>query len=84
MPSTYYVYSLRSRGKVVYIGMTTNPKRRAAQHQRDGKVGKMKIERSFSSKLSARLSEAIRLRNFRSRHGRNPRYNETDGGGWRS
>ncbi len=62
MARRHYVYSLRSRGRTTYIGKTTNPKRRAAQHRRDGKTGSMKIERSFFSDRAARRYETSRRR----------------------
>ena len=82
MARRQYVYSLQRRGKTTYIGKTTSPSRRAAQHRRDGKTGTMIIERSFSSDRAARRSEASRLFHFRRKHGRNPRHNKTDSGGW--
>ena len=82
MARRQYVYSLRRRGKPTYIGKTTSPIRRAAQHRRDGKTGTMRVERSFSSDRAARRSEASRLFHFRRKHGRNPRHNKTDSGGW--
>ena len=82
MARRHYVYSLRRTGRTTYIGKTTNPRRRAAQHRRDGKTGSMTVERSFSSDRAARRSEASRLFNFRRKHGRNPRHNKTDSGGW--
>ena len=63
MGKRHYVYSLRSRGRTTYIGKTTNPKRRAAQHKSDGKTGEMKVEKSFDSHGKARRSEAVRLAN---------------------
>ena len=82
MARRQYVYSLQRRGKTTYIGMTNSPSRRAAQHRRDGKTGTMIIERSFSSARAARRSEAIRLFNFRRKHGQNPQHNKTASGGW--
>ena len=84
MARRHRVYTLRSRGKTTYIGKTTNPKRRAAEHRRDGKAGEMKIERTFTSERAARRSEASRLAHFRRKHGRNPKHNKTDSGGWPS
>ena len=38
-------YTLRGRNnRILYAGVTNNPSRRAAQHRRDGKAGKMKVE----------------------------------------
>ena len=82
MARRHHVYSLRRGGKTTYIGKTTSPSRRAAQHLRDGKTGSMRIERSFSSDRAARRSEASRLFHFRRKYGRNPQHNKTDSGGW--
>ena len=38
-------YTIRGRGgRVNYVGITNNPRRRAAQHQRSGKRGRLKVE----------------------------------------
>lgn len=83
MGITHFVYSLIKGGRTTYIGETTNPRRRAAQHRQAGKEGKMKIEKAFSSHRAARRSEASRLSHFRRKNGRNPRHNKTKSGGWR-
>ena len=82
MARKHYVYSLRKKGMTTYIGKTTNPRSRAAQHKRAGKTGTMKVEGSFSSHRAARRSEASRLFNFRRKHGQNPDHNKTNSGGW--
>ena len=39
-------YTLRGRnGRIRYFGVTNNPGRRASQHKRDGKTGKMRVEK---------------------------------------
>ena len=80
-----YGYTLRGkRGRINYVGETNNPNRRAAQHRKSGKRGRLQIERKFSSRPRARAWEARKLRGYRRRHsGRNPRYNQTRNGGWK-
>ena len=79
----HFIYSLVRSGRTTYIGKTTDPRRRAAQHRQVGKTGRMRIERAFSSHRAARRSEASRLSHFRRKYGRNPRHNRTNSGGWR-
>ena len=78
-------YTLRSRrGRVKYVGITNNPRRRAAQHRRSGKRGKMRVETGPLSRRRARRWEGARLaRHRRKTGGRNPRYNKTRDGGSR-
>ena len=77
------VYTLRGRrGRVNYVGITNNPRRRAAQHRRDGKEARLRVETGGMSRKAARRSESARLASHRRRHGgRNPRYNQTKSGG---
>ena len=72
-------YTLRSRrGKVVYVGTTNNPRRRAVEHQKSGKYGHMQVETPGMPRGLARRWEAARLERHRRQHkGRNPRYNKT-------
>ncbi|MCQ3812530.1 MAG: GIY-YIG nuclease family protein [Acidimicrobiia bacterium] len=38
-------YTMRNRrGKVVYVGTTNNPRRRAVEHQKSGKYGHTQVE----------------------------------------
>lgn len=38
-------YTLRdNKGRILYHGITNDPERRAAEHERDGKPGEMRIE----------------------------------------
>lgn len=78
-------YTLRGRnGRVNYVGVTNNPGRRAAQHLRDGKVGKMKVETRRSTRTEALSWERRKLATYRKYHGgKNPRLNKTWNGGWR-
>ena len=76
-------YKLRGRnGKVKYVGITNNPRRRSAQHKRSGKSGRMSVETSGMSRRSARRWEGASLARFRKKNkGKNPRYNKTRSGG---
>ena len=78
-------YSLRNRyGKTTYVGISNNPFRRAQQHRKSGKVGKMRVETGRMSRRTARRWETKRLSGYRYRSGgRNPRYNKTRTGGRR-
>lgn len=75
-------YTLRNRrGRVVYVGISNNPRRRAAQHKKSGKRGRMKVETVGMPRVIARRWEAARLkRHRRDNRGRNPRYNKTRSG----
>lgn len=79
-------YTIRGRsGRVRYVGITNNPRRRAAQHRRSGKRGRLEVETSGMSRRRARRWEAAKLARFRKRNrGRNPTYNKTRSGGRRS
>ncbi len=37
-------YTLRVGNRITYRGITNNPKRRAGEHERAGRPGKMRIE----------------------------------------
>ena len=78
-----YGYSLRGwDGQTRYVAITNSPRRRAAQHRRSGKGGRLRVETGGMSRQRARRWEAERLAAHRKRNrGRNPRYNKTDTGG---
>ena len=46
-------YTLRVGNRVTYRGITNNPRRRAGEHRRSGKVGKMRIEGPRVTRASA-------------------------------
>ena len=75
-------YTIRNRrDKVVYVGTTNNPRRRAVEHQKSGKYGHMQVETVGMTRGLARRWEARRLAGHRRRNnGRNPRYNKTRSG----
>ncbi|MDE0498833.1 MAG: hypothetical protein OXH86_15900 [Acidimicrobiaceae bacterium] len=69
---------------MTYVGVTNNPRRRAAEHRRSGKRGSMRVETDRRAAGSARSWEARRLAGIRRRNrGRNPPHNKTRTGGWR-
>ena len=78
-------YTLRDRwGRVKYVGITNNPRRRASEHRRSGKRGEMRVETGSLSREGARRWERARLAGHRKRAGgKNPRYNKTRDGGYR-
>ena len=78
-------YTLRGKnGRINYVGITNNLKRRAGELKSDGKRGKMKVETKSMPRNSAREWETKRLSNYRRTHdGDNPRHNQTRTGGWK-
>ena len=79
-------YTIRGRGgRVKYVGVTNNPRRRAAEHRRSGKRGRLQVETGGMSRRKARRWEGAKLSRFRrSNRGRNPTYNKTRTGDWKS
>ena len=77
-------YSLRDgKGRPTYFGVTNDPGRRATEHKRDGKRGKLNVETRPMSRGYARSWEKRKLaRHRKMHHGRNPVHNRTRSGGW--
>ena len=76
-------YNLLWRGKIVYIGVTNNPRERLIEHKEEGKVfDKMIITSKSIKRQMADYKEMKDLAEFRSKHGRNPEYNKTWDGKW--
>lgn len=75
-------YTLRcQRNRVLYIGITNNPRARDAEHRLDGKqFDHLNVETRPMSRDYAEAWEARRLANYRDYVGRNPHYNRTDDG----
>ena len=77
-------YSVKGRkGNTKYIGTTNNPSRRAAEHHRDGKLGrgdKLVVETRAVSRKSSEHVEAGKLASHRRQHGSNPKHNTTKDG----
>lgn len=74
-------YELRDKGKVVYVGITSQPvDERVDQHQQDGKrFTSVKKAGPLVTKDSAEEWEENRLEQYRHSHkGKNPRYNKTN------
>ena len=79
-------YSLRDgRGRPTYYGVSNDPNRRSAEHKRDGKRGKLKVETRPMSRGYARSWEKRKLARHRKTHrGKNPVHNKTRSGGWKA
>lgn len=77
-------YSIKgAKGQTKYIGTTNNPSRRAAQHQRSGKIepgDRLVVETRPTSRSKAEGVEKAKLRSFRQDNGRNPQHNKTNDG----
>ena len=72
-----------SKGKRMYVGSTNDPKRRATQHIRTGKLakgGKLVVEPKRMSRKAAERLEAKKIRGYKRRTGRLPEYNKTADG----
>lgn len=77
-----YGYTIRDLdGQTRHIGITSNPRRRSAQHCRSGEKGLMVVVTGGMSHRNARRWEAGVLAVHRKRHGgRNLRCNKNDTG----
>lgn len=77
---TYKRYELRDGRKIVYVGITDDPKRRESEHRQDGKkFAKMNVTGPAVTQNSAEKWEEERLETYRKHHkGKNPKYNKTD------
>ena len=86
VPQKVQGYTLRGRtGRINDVGVSNDPYRRTAEHQMAGKRGRLKVETPAMSRSEARQWEAGRLAAYRRNHsGKNPRYNKTKSGGWKS
>ena len=71
-------YELKQGNKVVYVGISDNPKQREAQHRQDKNFDKMKIIGRVSTRKGAEQWETERLDTYRRNHGGElPKYNDT-------
>ena len=81
-------YSIKNaKGDTKYIGTTNNPRRRAAEHSKAGKLGKgdrLVVETRAVSRKSAESVEAGKLKTHRRRHRQNPKHNTTNDGRFHS
>lgn len=77
-------YSIKDRrGNSTYYGTTNNPRRRAAEHRKSGKLGKgdkLVVETRAIPRKSAERVEGAKLSTHRQQHGRNPKHNTTRDG----
>lgn len=75
---TYYNYVLRDGKRVVYYGITANPKKRAIEIKNKGlRFTSMIIDPIALSEKTAREREKERIETYQKSHkGRNPRYNK--------
>ena len=81
-----YGYTLRDRyGRIVYVGITNDRRARETEHTREGKYFKrLKTQTGPMSRQEALRWESRRIKSYRNFTGRNPRYNKTDDGGFRT
>ena len=52
-PRNIFRYTLRTRNRIRYRGITNNPQRRAGEHRRSGRTGRMRIEGPAVTRTSA-------------------------------
>ena len=71
-----YPYVLKDRRKIVYIGITKDPKRREQEHKDEGKRFSRMIVGYPSSEETALKEEEKRIKRYKRGHaGKKPRYN---------
>lgn len=70
-----YLYRLKDGRDTVYIGITSNPKRREQEHRSEIKKFKKMTVEFPCSEATARKREQKKLESYRRRHGRYPKYN---------
>jgi len=79
---TTYNYTLKEGNRIVYQGITNNPERRMAEHERSGKEFTSMVYNTYpTTRETAREREASGLERYRDNHnGANPKYNKTNHG----
>lgn len=76
-----YRYRLKDGNKIIYIGITGDPERRAREHKIDEKKIIFEVVGPRVTEDSARKWEQDRLKVYRSSNkGKNPKYNKSDSG----
>ncbi len=76
-----YKYELTKGNRVVYIGITNDPERRAAEHHQDKDFDKMKIVGNASTPDGASRWETDRIQTYMANHkGQTPLYNQNEHG----
>ena len=74
-------YELHDGNKVVYVGITNDPKRRAQEHSTDKEFGNMVIVGPKVSRTTAEAWETERIQTYKQNHnGNRPQYNQNDSG----
>ena len=77
-------YSLYdSNGKRTYVGITNNPRRRASEHAKSGKLerdGKMVLESKPIPRKAGERLEAKKVQGYKRRTGKLPKHNKTGDG----
>lgn len=75
-------YALYNGRKKVYIGSTSDPKRRVQQHLEEGKrFTRVEVTSYRMTEDSAKRREGEQLASYKRNHsGKKPRYNKTDHG----
>jgi predicted GIY-YIG superfamily endonuclease len=71
-----YPYELKDGRKTVYLGITSDPKRREKEHRSEGKKFTRMIVQYPCSEENALRREQKRIESYRRSHGRKPKYNE--------
>lgn len=74
----YSTYAIEQGRRTNYYGQTSNPRKRAGQHRKDGKRGKLRVIARHPTRKAAKRHERNLLARYRRMNGgRNPRYNKT-------
>lgn len=74
-------YKLVKSGRAVYVGTTSSPKLRNAQHSGSGKrYDYMQVTSPRVSKTEAERREARNLSSYKKATGKKPKYNKTSNG----
>lgn len=85
-PRDTVAYSIYDRNdERTYIGSTKNPRRRASQHAKSGKLppgGKLVVESRKMTRENAQKLEGKKIRGYRSRTAKLPKDNSTSNGRW--
>ena len=76
-----YKYELKERNKLLYVGITDNPKRREAEHRCTKDFSNMKVVGRAVTRESAEKWETERINQYRRNHkGQFPPLNKTCNG----
>ncbi len=75
-PRDTYRYTIREGNRIRYIGITDNPKRRAAEHTLKDIPGDMRVEGPRVSRETAEAWERNRIATYWRRNGQDSLFNE--------